>query len=407
MLEHLQAIDYVLIGITLTVLLALNAPALHRNRLWRVTITPLASIIGSGFLVAAPLLRDIAGPWALAAMGAIVALAWWVGGVIRYNIRYAEPQLPACRQGAGDRLICQSERLSSWVLSVAYVISVAFYINLLAAYALDGLALKTEGNVRWLATAVLGLIGLVGLLRGLEGLEWMEKFTVALKLAVIAALLAGLAWYDLHHPYALPSPNPALSTWDKLRMLAGTLLVVQGFETVRYMGNEYTADERIRGMKLAQMIAGGIYLAFIALVTPLLLHLAPGQVSETALIQISRYIAVSMPVILIIGAIMAQFSAAVADTAGAGGLVHEESHGRIKTHLAYALITLLSIGLIWLANIFEIIAYASRAFAAYYFLQAVIALRLSWRRRQTAHALGFGLIALILLWITLFAKAVG
>jgi hypothetical protein len=405
--EQLQPIDYALIAITLGVMLVLNLPGLRRNRLWSVTITPLASIIGSGFLVVAPLLRDIAGPWALAAMGAIVVLAWYVGAVIRYNIRHAEPQLPRCQQGRGDPLMCRSERLSSWVLSVAYVISVAFYINLLAAYALDGLGLKTEENVRWLSTAVLGLIGLVGLIRGLEGLEWMEKFTVALKLAVIAALLAGLAWYDLHHPYVLPSPNPDLSLADKLRMLAGTLLVVQGFETVRYMGNEYPADLRIRGMKLAQLISGAIYLAFIALVTPLLVQLAPGQVSETALIQISRTIALSMPLILIIGAIMAQFSAAVADTAGAGGLLHEETRGRLNTHLAYALIALLAIGLIWLANIFEIIAYASRAFAFYYFLQAVIALRLSMQRGETTKTLGFAVLALLLLAITLFAKAVG
>ena len=407
MTESLQTLDYMLIAMTVGIMLILSLPSLRKNRLWRITITPLASIIGSGFLVIAPLLRNIAGPQALLAMIAIAWLAWWIGGVIRYNIRYAVPQPATARKNLDDSLLRGAEKLSAWTLSVAYVISVVFYITLLAAYVLDMTGLKTESNVRWLATAVLVLIGTVGLTRGLKGLEGMETLTVALKLAVITALSAALFWHDLHHPYQLSQADPDLSLADKLRLLAGTLLVIQGFETVRYMGDEYSADERIRGMKLAQIISGGIYLLFIALVMPLLINLPSGQVSETALIHISRDIAWSMPTILVIGAVMAQFSAAVADTAGAGGLMREETGGRLSVRLAYAIITVLAIGLAWTTNIFEIIAFASRAFAAYYFLQSLIAMYIALQRGQTARSLGFALIALMLLGITLFAKPVG
>ena len=82
LLAQLTPFDYLLIGITVATLLALNGPWLRRSPLWSVTITPLASIIGSGFLVVAPLLRDIAGPLAAAAM-----LCLGVGGVGGWQMR--------------------------------------------------------------------------------------------------------------------------------------------------------------------------------------------------------------------------------------------------------------------------------------------------------------------------------
>ena len=238
-------------------------------------------------------------------------------------------------------------------------------------------------------------------------MEWLEKFTVALKLAVIAALLAGLALFDVQHAFVFPSPNTGISMTEKLRMLAGTLLVVQGFETVRYMGKEYDAALRIKGMKTAQWISGLIYVGFILLITPLLVHLAPGEVDETALIQLTRHVALTMPGILVVGAVMAQFSAAIADTAGAGGLVNEETHGRIHQKLTYPVVIALSIALVWIANIFEIIAYASQAFAAYYLIQAVIAAYVARKRGEHGRFTGFFAIAFVLLLVTLFAKSVG
>ena len=58
---------------------------------WRATITPLASIMGSGFLVCAPLLYANVGNYAVWAMSGLLVLAYGVGSVIRFNIRYGEP----------------------------------------------------------------------------------------------------------------------------------------------------------------------------------------------------------------------------------------------------------------------------------------------------------------------------
>jgi len=58
---------------------------------WKATVTPLASIMGSGFLVSAPLLAGVVGDMALVYMSGLLVLAYFVGGTIRFNIRYFEP----------------------------------------------------------------------------------------------------------------------------------------------------------------------------------------------------------------------------------------------------------------------------------------------------------------------------
>ena len=58
---------------------------------WKATVTPLASIMGSGFLVSAPLLAGIVGNLAVVCMALLLALAYMVGGAIRFNIRHFEP----------------------------------------------------------------------------------------------------------------------------------------------------------------------------------------------------------------------------------------------------------------------------------------------------------------------------
>jgi hypothetical protein len=58
---------------------------------WKATVTPLASIMGSGFLVSAPLLAGVVGNLAVVCMGLLLVLAYMVGGAIRFNIRYFEP----------------------------------------------------------------------------------------------------------------------------------------------------------------------------------------------------------------------------------------------------------------------------------------------------------------------------
>lgn len=185
------------------------------------------------------------------------------------------------------------------------------------------------------------------------------------------------------------------------------LLVVQGFETSRYLGQEHSADRRVRSMQFAQGLSAFIYIGFAFLILPLIHFLPSGRPDETAIIDLSRYVSVVLPLMLIGAATMSQFSAAVADTLGGGGLLAEETQARLSPRYGYLVISVFAIILVWSTSIFEIIAYASRAFAFYYFAQTVLAFQVvtTWPsdRGKWKHLLGFGVMACILAWVTLFA----
>jgi hypothetical protein len=401
--------DYLLPAIAALVAILLLSRPLRENRAWRATVTPLASIIGSGFLVVAPILGHLLGVYALAGMLLIVALAIAVGGVIRFNIRHAESRL---EQGGMPPAGVWLERAANLSLSLAYVVSVAFYLRLLSAFALRPLGLDHAPWPDILTTLILAFIGLAGWLRGLHVLENLEEYSVSIKLAVIAALLVGLGWHDIGAGFDLSGVAPLHhDAWDTLRTLGGLLLVVQGFETSRYLGEEYDARLRVDTMLRAQWLSGIIYVVFVLLVTPLLGMTESGRVDETAVIDLASAAARVLGPMLVLAAIMSQFSAAVADTVGAGGLVQEETRRRIDERRAYPLVAVLAIVLVWSADLFEIISLASRAFAFYYLLQTLQALRLTGEvtvcRRRTLCRLRFGLVAALLTFVVIFGKAVG
>ena len=74
--------------------------------------------------------------------------------------------------------------------------------------------------------------------------------------------------------------------------------------------------------------------------------------------------------------------------------------------MAYAMLAVIGLVLTWTLNVFEIISYASRAFAIYYALQAGIAAVGAWRSRRFPLAIFYGLLALLGVAIALFGKAV-
>ena len=160
----------------------------------------------------------------------------------------------------------------------------------------------------------------------------------------------------------------------------GMLLIVQGFETSRFLGVEYDADTRTRTMRYAQYLAGLIYIVFIILITPLagFFH----KLNETAIIDLSAHVTPVLPWLLILAATMSQFSAAVADTVSGGGLFAEVSRNRYTNRAGYILVIGLSLIITWTTNIFEVISLASRAFALYYAFQSAEALLVAFRRHR-------------------------
>ena len=336
---------------------------------WKATVTPLASIMGSGFLVSAPLLAGAVGVRALLFMAGLLVVAYSVGGAIRFNIRHFEPV-------EGQRGVVQEVALASRiVLAGAYFISVSYYLQLLAAFALHAVGEDDPRLASTVTTALLITIGGIGMCRGLGGLERVTRYAVSLNLAMIGALLAGLLAYNarlvLSGTWELPSLGAELDLHD-VRVVLGLLIVVQGFETSRYLGEEHPPEQRIRTMRAAQLLSATIYLVFIALTT-CLFH--PGLGTDvTAIIGLTAPVATVLPILISVAAIGSQFSAAVADTSGAGGLITDLTHGRLSARWGYLLILAVTVALTWETDVNQIISYASRAFALFYTLQCVVAL---------------------------------
>lgn len=375
-------------------------PRLARAPLWRATITPLASIIGSGFLVLGPILNDSFGYMAPLVMAALCAGGYAFGAAIRANIVTLE-------QGAPDLARQRLEVLSGWALAGAYVISVCYYLNLFGAFAVSLTPLHSEVAARVVTSAMLALILAVGWTRGFGALERMEQVSVGIKLAIIAGLIAGMVGYFIAQTRAeaLVINTPVVTGWSAVTLLFGLVVTVQGFETSRYLGAEYDADTRVRSMRLAQSISIVIYMVYIGLLSYLF---AEGSVAltETAIIDMTAIITPLLPALLVAAALSAQFSAAVADTSGSGGLVAEQSNGRFSARRTYVLLALTGIALTWAANVFEIISYASRAFALYYALQAAIAARTARQQGQPVQALLYAALTLLGALIILFGTPV-
>lgn len=381
-------------------------PRVSHSVSWRALITPLASIIGSGFLVLGPILNASYGKYAPLILLALCGVAYLFGHAIRYNIatisRATEHATPR------PRLALKLETMASWMLSFAYVISVTYYLNLLGAFGMRLTPIDTPTNARILTSAVFVVILLIGWTRGFLALEKLEQISVGVKLAIITGLLVGMAVYfaDRASQGALQLNPPSLSGWPALTLAFGLLITVQGFETSRYLGETYAAQMRIQSMKYAQWLSTLIYAVYILLLAYVF---APGALdfSETAIIDMMEIVAPILPFLLIIAALSAQFSAAIADTSGAGGLIEELTAQRLQPRHAYGVLVGVGLVLTWTADVFQIIAYASRAFALYYGLQAAIAAVTAAKGKGfNLASVWFSVLAMLGIVIAIFGRAV-
>lgn len=360
---------------------------------WKATVTPLASIMGSGFLVSAPLLGGIVGNLAVVCMALLLALAFGIGEAIRFNIRYFEP-IENEGRGAAQTVAF----LSRIVLAGAYFVSVTYYLQLLAAFLLNGVGIQNQLAAHLITTTLLVIIGGVGMWRGLGMLEGLEKYAVALNLGMIGALLVGLLVYNaklvLGGNWVLPNVSSEID-FNDFRVLLGLLIVVQGFETSRYLGEEHPPDQRIRTMRASQLISAAIYISFISLAT-ILFHDGPNA-DVTGIVSMTAPVASVLPVLLSVTAIGSQFSAAVADNEGAGGLIEDITFRKLPERYAYLLILLVTVAITWETNVNGIIAYASRAFALFYMLQCVVAVIVAWHSKdlpkRTIRVISFTVLA--------------
>jgi hypothetical protein len=177
------------------------------------------------------------------------------------------------------------------------------------------------------------------------------------------------------------------------------LIVVQGFETTRYLGGSFDADVRVSASRWSQIISTAVYVVFVALALPVV-HTLNGNYDDNSLIALVGVAAALLAVPLIVAAALSQFSAAVADTLAATGNMQESTHGHLNAKWGCILVGGGAIALSWSASTLEIVALASRAFAFYYMLQCLVAISVS---KSVAQRVGMSMIAAALGFIAVFA----
>jgi hypothetical protein len=377
-------------------------PMLSRT-VFKATVTPLASTFGSGFLIIVPVLERTLGARSIVGICGVCLLAWFVGSAIRHNVAIVEPLEHDRRL---DHMTRRIDEASDLVIVVAYVISVALYLRIMSQYVVELAIGGSETAERALASGAVLLIVVIGTVRGFSGLEIMERAALGAVLVLTTVLGAALFFHDaaaLDGGGLYLPPVPALGAIEVLLVLGGIVITVQGFETVRYLADEYDRETRVWACRLSQVVSSSIYIGFVAVCTPVM-GLGRSDGADATLLDITDRVVPFPGIPLVITAVLSQMSAATADTVAADGNLRQRFGGRMRHPRPFVVTGAAAILLVRLVPTFAIIAIASRAFAAYYALQCIVALRTT---RGRGAKLGFGLLALVFTLIALLARPAG
>ncbi len=381
-----------------------SASPVSRSKVLRATVTPLASILGSGLLIIVPVLEATLGKAAVLGAVGVTALAWLVGTAIRHNVATVEPLVGHGQLDAGTARL---DRVSNSIIVVAYVISIALYLRIMAQYVIGSVTPEPHPLVeRLIAVLAVSVIVAVGIARGFAGLDRLDKVSLIAVLVLTTVLGGALVVRDSTELVAgrgmsLP-PVPSHGNLTTLLVLGGIVITVQGFETVRFLGDSFDGPTRVWASRVAQLVAASIYIGFVAAATPNM-GLGTPAGGDRTLLDITDRAAPILALPLALSAVLSQFSAAIADTAAAEGNLRGLS-GRMKGAWPYGISGVAAAALAATVPTYAIVAIASRAFAAYYACQAVIALRTSHGALRKA---GYGALAALMAGISLLALPAG
>ena len=372
------------------------------SRVVRATVTPLASILGSGLLIIVPVLERTLGSLSVFGVAGVCAAAWVVGTSVRHCVRVVEPALAS---GSPDQVNAWLDRNGDAVIVVAYVISVALYLRIMAQYVV-GYA-DPGGSTLWqrvLACAAVVLIVVVGITRGFAGLNLLDRVSLGAVLALTTLLRRDASVPRRSRPVRRRTgaaagsgrrdrDDPAGAGWDPDHG-AGVRDGAVSRRPVRRRDSRLGLPARAtgRGVDLPGLRRGR--------------H--PGgagnrRSTRRHTIGHHRPGAPWLALPLVLSAVLSQFSAAVADTVAAEGNLRGLSRF-MRGPTPYLVSGGAAILLAATTPTFTIVAVASRAFAAYYAIQAVLAMRTSTGRTRKV---GYGALAVVLAAVTLFAQSAG
>jgi hypothetical protein len=161
-------------------------------------------------------------------------------------------------------------------------------------------------------SAIVAIIGVVGRFRrSRHAFSYWSVWALRITGILVLLLIGTFALFDWHaySSGALQWPVfPKQDFWTILTVVGGTLIVVQGFETSRYLGAEYDRELRIWSCRSSQIVSTIIYLTFVAVATPLM-HFLGNEVQDNGLLVIAAKAALWLPIPLVFAAVLGQFSA--------------------------------------------------------------------------------------------------
>jgi hypothetical protein len=391
--------DLVAIGAALVVLgvlaRVLYSSRVQQSKRYQAMVVPLANIMDVGFIVMSPAILLLAGYWSPVFLAGICLLAIATGTAIAYNIRHYEPLI-----GTDDR-INRIGRVARLSLVVASVTNIAYYTLLLTGLILWPLGVYSDANMAIAGTVILGALLVVGLLGGMERLNTLGDRTTAFNLSAVIAVVTAFVVYNIQEAVAgtlnFPPVDTTLEPQD-LRKIIGLFALVQGFEASRYIGARFAADLRISTMRVAQILSSVVFVIFIASAMILFVEVKT-DFSQKAIFIVSDEMGGFMPWLILLAAIGSQTSAIVnAATSRSDMLVTY----KVPRKATFLILLLPAIALFLLTDVNVAVALASRVFAVYFMLQALMALILARRAKNWPAVAGFAAIMLAMATVAVF-----
>jgi hypothetical protein len=391
--------DLLAIGAAVVVIVGLGlflySPKVQQSTRYQATVVPLANIMDVGFIVMSPAIVLLTGYWSPLFLTGICLLAIATGFAIAYNIRHYEPLI-----GTDDH-INRIGRLARLALVVASVTNIAYYTLLLTGLILWPLGLYSDTNLAIAGTVILGALIAVGLLGGMEQLNTLGDRTTAFNLSAVIAVVTAFIVYNIQEAVAgtlnFPPVDTTLSA-DDLRKIIGLFALVQGFEASRYIGARFAAQERISTMRIAQIMSSVVFVAFIAASLILFVEVKT-DFSQKAIFIVSDEMGRFMPWLILLAAIGSQTSAIVNATSSRSDMLVTYKVPRKATFL---ILLVPAIAVFLLTDINQAVALASRVFAIYFVLQALMALVLARRVKNWGAVTGFAAIMLAMATVAVF-----
>jgi hypothetical protein len=386
--------------VTLTGLaLVLYRPKVQRSTAYRATVVPLAEIMDVGFIVFSPIIILLFGyeaPWA---MLGLCLLAILTGFAISFNVKHYEPLV-----GTPDPLH-RWNSIALWALLAASVVNVAYYAQLLMTLIFLPLGdLYSPGVVTATAAALLAVLTIYGFAKGLMALNDLGNKSTAFNLSAIVAVLVAYATFNVQQlvggDFDWPHLDPPADA-EAFRKLFGLFVLVQGFESSRYIGAYFSADTRVKTMRAAQYISSAVYVLFVAFSLILFARVKP-PTDVTAIFEVSKQVSPFLPFLIMAAALGSQLSAIVNDTETRTEMLAGLVGDRLPRQWTFPMFLVPAIVVVVLTDVTEVVAIASRVFAAYYLLQALIAGRLAWRSGRWSWVVFFAGIASAMAVIAVF-----